>query len=496
MCIFVCCFAEVEKALEQQNSIPKRGKKSKKQKSKENGNNGTIHEQKEEVKKAKKEPKESKSKGTLKRKNIPDGLGPPPEPPARPLSTRDGETENKAILPSEGKMSNVLKELGTMSLSRSPKKEDPAKALRPPHIPLPAPPTSPQQRPQMPLPASPQSHLVKPPNIPLPPTPDSKPSLGEPLEKPAAHRAKPLKVSSAASKQALKPPIKQTKSTDSKASKAPPKPLRSKSNDELVKNTSPVPRPRNKPPPPPPGGQFSPQPSIEEDFNDSVITERRELSHTWSGKPKPMPRARPKRPGAISDNESQSSQDSLDGSLPESAIRASLKSSSEPRRGSFPISQRPATPLKQTSPTKPKPPAKPSLPKKPQIGTQNKKLSPQAEKIVKLIEEGQSKSNDIINLTGAREGENLGELVDDFLKLSLRVKETLSTLTDSLSPQARFKFRRTVTDFDSKYNDLDSVLQTVGRNFTNIDMERINKVTCGVNEGLEEVCSTIRAMGT
>ena len=109
---------------------------------------------------------------------------------------------------------------------------------------------------------------------------------------------------------------------------------------------------------------------------------------------------------------------------------------------------------------KPKPPSnKPSLPKKPHVGTLDKKLSPQGQKILKLTVEGQSKAQEIIDLTGAREGENLSDFIDDFLQLSLRVKESLSSMTDSLSPQARFKFRRTVSEFESKYNDLDSVLQ-------------------------------------
>ncbi|KAK3713423.1 hypothetical protein QZH41_002909 [Actinostola sp. cb2023] len=189
-----------------------------------------------------------------------------------------------------------------------------------------------------------------------------------------------------------------------------------------------------------------------------------------------MPRARPKRPGAMSDEDRQSSQDSLDESLPEAALRANLKSPSESRRGSFPASHRP------TTPNRPRPPFKPNLPKKPKVsvGILDKKLSPQAQKIIQLSVEGQNKAQEILDLTGAREGDNLNELVDDFLKLSLRVKESLSTMTDSLSPQARFKFRRTVTDFESKYNDLDSVLHTVGRNLTAIDMERINKVAGGI----------------
>jgi len=379
-------------------------------------------------------------------------------------------------------MSNVIKELGTKSLTR-PKKDDPGKALRPP---LPNTPSSPQQRPQMPLPA----HVVKHPNIPLPPTPNDKPVHVEQEQKPTSVALKPLKTPV---KQALKPPVKETKSVDIKPKAAPPKPLRSKSTDDMGRNTSPVPRPRNKPPPPP-GGSFSPQASIEEDLDSSDNTGKRGLSHTWSGKPKPLPRVRPKQ--VMSDEDRQSSQDSLDGSLQESAFRAGLKSPTEPRRGSYPV-PRPNALSKQSSPTKPKPPAKPSLPKRPNVpGALNKKLSPQAEKVVKLIEEGQTKANEIIHLTGAREDNNLTELVDDFLKLSLRVKESLSTLTDSLSPQARFKFRQTVTEYESKYNDLDSVIQTVGRNFTAIDMERINKVTCGVNEGLDGVYSTIKAMGT
>lgn len=501
----VICFdiAEVEKALEKSNSIPKKGKKSKKLKAKENGNNGTLTHQKAEAQKTKKEPKEGKNKGTMGRKNTPDGLGPPPEPPARPASTKDGEnSEKKMVRPPEGQlpMSSVIKELGTMSLTRTPKKDKeetrtPKKekeALRPPQVPLPTTTSNPQQRPQMPLPSSTPSHSVaKPPNIPLPPTPDKKPSLNEPAEQKPAVKAP--KLSSIPNKPALKPPLKEMKSLDVKPSKvAPPKPSRSKSTDDLGKNTSPVPRPRNKPPPPP-GGSSLPQ-YIDED--STTITDKRGLSHTWSGKPKPLPRVRPKRPDAMSDDDRQSSQDSLDDSLPESAFRVNLKSPSEPRRGSFPASHRPTTPLKQTSPSKPKPPSKPSLPKKPNVGTLDKKLSPQAQKILKLTIEGQSKAQEIINLTGAREGDNLSDLVDDFLQLSLRVKESLSSMTDSLSPQARFKFRRTVSEFESKYHDLDSVLQTVARNFTAIDMERINKVVCGVHEALDEVCTTLKAMGT
>ncbi|KAK3713424.1 hypothetical protein QZH41_002910 [Actinostola sp. cb2023] len=144
---------EVEKALEKHNSFPKKSKKNKKKHVKENGDNGTLPTQKEDTKKAKKETKEAKNKETLRRKNTPDGLGPPPEPPARPSAVKDGEVEKKAVIPPEAKMpmSNVIKELGTKSLSRTPKQE-PSKALRPPQIPLPTTPTSAQQRPQMPPP--------------------------------------------------------------------------------------------------------------------------------------------------------------------------------------------------------------------------------------------------------------------------------------------------------------------------------------------------------
>jgi hypothetical protein len=206
----------------------------------------------------------------------------------------------------------------------------------------------------------------------------------------------------------------------------------------------------------------------------------------------------------MSDDDRQSSQDSLDEFVTENKFltKHNKTNQGEPRRGSFPAaaltSQRPTTPLRQTSPNKPKLPAKPAIPKKPRFsGAQSdKKLSPQALKIVKLSEEGLGKARTILNLSGAREGDNLAALVDDFQELSLRVKESLSSLTDSLAPQARFQFRMTVTDFESKYNDLDSVVQAVGRSLTSVDMERINKAAGGVSEALDDVCSTLRSMAT
>lgn len=398
-------------------------------------------------------------------------------------------------------MSNLMKELGSKSLTRTTRKEESSssrESLRPPQIPLPATPTSPQSRPQMPLPPSVQHKL---PNMPLPPTPDER---NAPTD-----QASPSRYPTKALKMPLPPtPAQSAKPKPiEKPFQAPPKPKRSKSNDELGKNdprTSPVPRPRNRPPPPPAAKPSSEDVSaVSNKPYNRTASESDALNKTWGGRPKPAPRARPRRPDVMSDEDRLSSQDSLDEYTTENKFISKLNStnSGEPRRSSFPATatttHRP-TPPRQGSPNKPKPPAKPALPRKPGATTTqgNKKLSPQALKIIKLSEDGLGKVYTILDLSGAREGESLTELVHEFQELTLRVKESLSSLTDTLAPQARFKFRRTVTDFDSKYNDLDSVIQTVGRNLTSVDMERINKVAGGVAEGLDEVCSTLKAMGT
>lgn len=103
----------------------------------------------------------------------------------------------------------------------------------------------------------------------------------------------------------------------------------------------------------------------------------------------------------------------------------------------------------------------------------------------------------ILSLTDARvmddSHNNLLQAIDELKGISLEVLETSSSLTDSLEPQARFKVRRTVTDLEGKYSDMEGVVETVGPNPNAVDMERIGKAVISFSEALENVCSTVRA---
>ena len=153
------------------------------------------------------------------------------------------------------------------------------------------------------------------------------------------------------------------------------------------------------------------------------------------------------------------------------------------------------------APSKPKPPVKPNIPRKPKItppsSGADSNLPPKVNELLHLSDQCQSRMKAILSLTDARvmddSHNNLLQAIDELKGISLEVLETSSSLTDSLEPQARFKVRRTVTDLEGKYSDMEGVVETVGPNPNAVDMERIGKAVISFSEALENVCSTVRA---
>ena len=181
--------------------------------------------------------------------------------------------------------------------------------------------------------------------------------------------------------------------------------------------------------------------------------------------------------------------------IPDSATASQQKA---PAPGAKPMSPGPRpVPLG----SKPKPPLKPHVARRPKITPPSlepdSRLSPQVNQILQLSNRGQAKVNEILSLTDARvmddSQNNLLEVISELQKISREVLESSSSLTDSLGPQARFRVRRTVTDLESKYSDMEGVMQTVGPNPNAVDMERIGKVVHSFSGALDSICSTVRA---
>lgn len=288
-------------------------------------------------------------------------------------------------------------------------------------------------------------------------------------------------------------------------------------NSEVSKPKSPVPRPRNRPPPPPP--PISLQESGKSTSNSSLSsgdTNLSEFSNDGLASPKPRPVPRPRQRGE------QPSEQSDRGSKIEPLRQPPTKSKPMHPPPSIPdISKRPLTRNNSSSsqqqvsssvvkpkssrpkpaPSKPKPPVKPNIPRKPKItppsSGADSNLPPKVNELLQLSDQCQSRMRAILSLTDARvmddSHNNLLQAIDELKGISLEVLETSSSLTDSLEPQARFKVRRTVTDLEGKYSDMEGVVETVGPNPNAVDMERIGKAVISFSEALENVCSTVRA---
>lgn len=337
-----------------------------------------------------------------------------------------------------------------------------------------------------------------------------------------------------------------------KATKSAVKPsaARTKSSDSLTpdgKPRSPVPRPRNRPPPPPPPGQL--QESGKSTSNSSISSVDASVSESSidfqvsSPRPRPVPRPRQRgeqqsagvdqdhgtltresekvvgpprnnklhseRPMSLTGNEANiSRQPSVKSrpAHPPPAIPDITKkpggSNASQQKGTAP-GTKPMSPGPRPAPAgpKPKPPLKPNVPRRPKLTPPSLEpdpsLSPQVNEILKLSNQGQAKVKEILSLTDARvmddSQNNLLEVISDLQKISLEVLESSSSLTDSLGPQARFRVRRTVTDLESKYSDMEGVIQTVGPNPNAVDMERIGKAVHSFSGALDSICSTVRA---
>lgn len=288
-------------------------------------------------------------------------------------------------------------------------------------------------------------------------------------------------------------------------------------NSEMGKPKSPVPRPRNRPPPPPP--PISLQESGKSTSNSSLSsgdTNLSEFSNDGLASPKPRPVPRPRLRGE------QPSEQSDRGSKIEPLRQPPTKSKPMHPPPSIPdISKRPLTRNNSSSsqqqvsssvvkpkssgpkpaPSKPKPPVKPNIPRKPKItppiSGADSNLPPKVNELLHLSDQCQSRMKAILSLTDARvmddSHNNLLQAIDELKGISLEVLETSSSLTDSLEPQARFKVRRTVTDLEGKYSDMEVVVETAGPNPNAVDMERIGKAVISFSEALENVCFTVRA---
>lgn len=353
-----------------------------------------------------------------------------------------------------------------------------------------------------------------------------------------------------------------------KPARAPEKPgvVRSKSADIVDTkprgDTSPVPRPRNRPPPPPPAHPASTTPSSAPSESGQAATSSTLSSEEkQSGdaltpmlKPRPMPRPRPRgrlgSTGSVKDSQQEEDTERTEQTPPFVKLRpVQLPSNKEnlssspvhvPRRpsaGSKPTHQAPAVPESSeqtqavgrgrgsasgagvhkltprgTKPTvpmnkplpmgpKPRPPVKPVIPRKvpvtPSSDRNDVNLSPRAIEILQLSEKGQGRAQEILSLTDARSMDNsecnLLQLIDDFKKISFEVVESSSSLSDSLGPQGRFKVRRVVTNLESKYSEMASLVDTVGSHPTTVDMEMIGKAVAGLSNALDEICTTLRS---
>ena len=324
-----------------------------------------------------------------------------------------------------------------------------------------------------------------------------------------------------------------------------PNAARTKSSESITteggKPRSPLPRPRNRPPPPPPPGpvQESGKATSNSSLSsiDSNVSEPSIEPQVPSPRPRPLPRPR-QRPeqqsaGVDQDHDVLTHESekgvgapramSPTGNKPNFSRQPSLTSrpahpppaipdiTKKPGSSTATASQQrvPAPGAKPMSPgprpapagSRPKPPLKPHVARRPKITPPSLEpdpsLSPQVNEILQLSNQGQAKVNEILSLTNARvmddSQNNLLEVIGELQKISLEVLESSSSLTDSLGPQARFRVRRTVTDLESKYSDIEGVMQTVGLTPNAVDMERIGKVVHSFSGALDSICSTVRA---
>lgn len=321
---------------------------------------------------------------------------------------------------------------------------------------------------------------------------------------------------------------------------AKPSPTQAKTENvttEGDKPRSPAPRPRNRPPPPPPPGSL--KESGKSTSNSSLSSSDTNLSEPSSDSRGPSPRPRPVPRPRYRTEQQSAGIDRDHGTLNqdgEKVIAAPMSStgnkpnfSRQPSLTSRPVHPPPAipghtkkpggssanqqkAPVPATKPlsagprqvpsgSKPKPPIKPQVPRRPKITPPSfepdPRLSPQVNEILKLSNRGQTKVKEILSLTDARVIDNsqinLLEVVSELQKITSEVLESSSSLTDSLGPQARFTVRRTVTDLESKYSDMEGLMRTVGPNPNAVDMERIGKVVHSFSGSLDSICSTVRA---
>lgn len=360
-----------------------------------------------------------------------------------------------------------------------------------------------------PLPVPPRQALQKSYSHPPPPPPtQNKPDSGPPAqgEKPKEQEKQDIQKS--------KPP------------KAAGKP-----SQEGTKPKSPVPRPRNRPPPPPPPGQLKDTGKSTSTSSlssgDAYFSESSCDGQVPSPRPRPVPRPRQRgeQQSASVDQEHGGSSErvmSPGGMKSNNTRQPPVKSRpahpppSIPDIAKKPISStsvissnqkintpetKPTSPGPRPTPTKPKPPVKPNIAKKPKVTPASSEpdpsLPPRVNDILQLSHQGQTKVKEILSLTDARvmddSQNNLLEVINELKRISLEVLETSSSLTDSLGPQARFKVRRTVTDLEGKYSDMEGVVETVGPNPNAVDMERIGKAVSSFSGALDSVCTTVRA---
>lgn len=366
-----------------------------------------------------------------------------------------------------------------------------------------------------PLPAPPRQILQKSLSNPPQPRPspnkqqsglpfqDEAPKEQEQQDTPLSKKSKPVKAVG-------RPSSAQTKSSDS-------------ANPE--KPRSPVPRPRNRPPPPPPPaplkdtGKSTSNSSLSS--GDVNFSESSSDGQGPSAKPRPVPRTRQRAEQQLTSVDQEQGPLSPAGKESNNARQPPVKARPAHPPPSIPGGKKPGSSnsvtsshqqvntsgTKPTSPaprpthTKPKPPVKPNIARKPKIAPPSSEpdpnLPPQVNEILQLSHQGQTKVMEILSLTDARvmddSQNNLLEVIDELKRISLEVLETSSSLTDSLGPQARFRVRRTVTDLENKYSDMQGVVETVGPNPNAVDMERIGKVVNSFSGALYCVCTTVRA---
>lgn len=304
---------------------------------------------------------------------------------------------------------------------------------------------------------------------------------------------------------------------------------------------SPVPRPRNRPPPPPPpetltdSGRSTSNTSVSSsDYNAPQPSNENQKPPT---KPRPLPRPRQKpeqSSAGIDHNNGSATCESDRGALSPKVISPTankppfsiLRQPSITSRPSHPPPAIPDTSSKAgerswtgnqekaSAPTtkpvgakpalpgsKPKPLAKPPVSRKPKITPPSLQpdpsLSQEINVILQLSNQGQEKVKEILSLTDARvmdnSQNNLVDVFGELQKISLEVLESSSSLTDALGPQARFRVRRTVTDLESRYSDMEGVMQTVGPNANAVDLERLGKAVHSFSGALDSICSSVRA---